>query len=216
MNEQISAKKKKSKLDITSPKAILLLAIALLVAAFLWDYIKWNVMLFLIILFPVYFMIAGVFLVALLFSFQRSRFLIRKPNKLGYIALVVNIVTSIYLLLPVTGFHIELNHYLNYFPRAKVVEMIKSGELESRTSRNRFVDLPFMYSFTSGGGNVVVLENSEKRTEVFFFLFRGILDNFSGFVYTSDGYVTKEMGGFLSDVFDEKQFSDNWYWVTSQ
>ena len=65
------------------------------------------------------------------------------------------------------------------------------------------------------GGNEVVVEEHDDKTYVLFFTFRGVLDNYSGFLYVPDGGSPS----LFSDL-DEQQFTqivpleENWYFVS--
>lgn len=72
--------------------------------------------------------------------------------------------------------------------REKVVEMIKSGKLAPNVLHNpRLIALPPDSPGVSMGGNEVLVEGHDGGKYVFFFTYRGILDNYSGFLYVPDG-----------------------------
>ncbi|MNR19056.1 hypothetical protein D3C85_1358200 [compost metagenome] len=54
----------------------------------------------------------------------------------------------------------------------------------------------------------------EHGGDVFFFTFRGILDNFSGFIYSSSDQEPQQED-FGGDFKEIKRIDNNWYWVSS-
>jgi hypothetical protein len=65
----------------------------------------------------------------------------------------------------------------------------------------------------SDDGDVMVWHTPQKQM-VFFFTFRGILDSFSGFVYSANDTppAREEFGGEWIEV---EHLRKNWYWAAS-
>jgi hypothetical protein len=63
-----------------------------------------------------------------------------------------------------------------------------SSDPRRNSEAELLVDLPQSKYFLSDGGGQVIVRGDNKRTTVMFYIWRGILNNSSGFViYTSDG-----------------------------
>jgi len=102
----------------------------------------------------------------------------------------------------------------NLEKREKIVSMIQSGELRPNAApHSNLISLPFEYRHLSRGGGEVMLIGGGDRLEIFFFTFRGVLDNFSGFIYASDGRVSPS--DFNSEFRQIEKLKENWYWVSS-
>ena len=71
------------------------------------------------------------------------------------------------------------------------------------------------YANISKGGNEVMLQEIEGENYVMFYTFRGILDNYSGFLYVPLGGDPRN---FLDlneqDTTQIIQYSDNWYYAS--
>lgn len=71
------------------------------------------------------------------------------------------------------------------------------------------------YSNVSKGGNEIIVEEHNGLKYIFFFTFRGILDNYSGFIHIPEGGDPSQ---FLD--FDEKESTQivhmegNWYYAS--
>jgi hypothetical protein len=66
---------------------------------------------------------------------------------------------------------------------------------------------------SKGGGDIVV-ETKGKAKSILFFTYRGMLDNFSGFVYNpNDNKPSKS--DFNGDFEQIKKVHKNWYYVSS-
>jgi hypothetical protein len=109
----------------------------------------------------------------------------------------------------------EVNFWLNYDARMQVVQSIERRELAADlVDGERVVPLPRNYRHLSRGGGDVIISRSAGRTLVFFYTFRGVTDNFSGFMYRSDDSWPEQydLGGSYVSV---RRYGPNWYWVAA-
>ena len=83
---------------------------------------------------------------------------------------------------------LDLDFKMHKTDREKVVSMVESGKLKENVPDSpSFIQLPKRYDHLSkGGGEVIAVQKGERLT-ILFFTYRGILDNFSGFVYSPNG-----------------------------
>lgn len=114
-----------------------------------------------------------------------------------------------------TALWLTANFKYRHADRLEVVRRIERGEFYSNISHNvSLIALPRQFSSVSLGGGEVMVQRDGDRFKVLFFTFRGILNNFSGFIYTSDGLVPKN-GDFTGEFFVNKKIEDRWYYVSA-
>jgi len=105
------------------------------------------------------------------------------------IPLIINIITIISIMfIPFKDIMLKLDFETHYNERVSIVDMVKSGELRNDTAyRHDLIQLPEEFKHLSKGGGEISVYKDNNTTEILFYTFRGILDNFSGFVYAEDG-----------------------------
>ena len=77
------------------------------------------------------------------------------------------------------------------------------------------VELPDSEASVSKGGNEVIIERGEEGLYVFYFTYRGVLDNYAGFLLVPEGgdprrYSDIEHGG----ARQVQRFGGRWYFVS--
>jgi len=110
---------------------------------------------------------------------------------------------------------LDLNFSMNYEARMQIVHQIENREIAADlTDGEQVVALPLAYRHLSRGGGDVIIGRSATRMIVFFYTFRGVTDNFSGFMYRSDGSAPQQydLGG---DYVNVTKLRDHWYWVAA-
>jgi len=122
------------------------------------------------------------------------------------------VVIASVLMIPFTDIWLKINFATQLAARESVVEMVARGELAQ--SHNFSVELPEQYRHLSKQGRILV-ETEAGVTRVFFFTFTGVLDNFSGFMYTSDDRPPGTMS-FLGDWFQVDRWRPHWYFCASR
>lgn len=200
-------------------KEVYLLSIGLLIFYLFWSYLKWFILSSLFMFFYpiIWLVVMAVFILYFVKSFRSSKRFFNKKQVRTYVPLIINVLTIIIIIfVPMTNIWLTVDFYVFKHTREQVMQKIMSGELQPNVSHNSsMINLPLKYKFLSKGGGDIVFSNTEEYQDVFFFTFRGILDNFSGYVYTTDMGRTLE-NGWYSDVFQQKKYNDNWYWIASQ
>jgi hypothetical protein len=102
---------------------------------------------------------------------------------------------------------------MNIKERQDIIQMIESKKIVPNVSYNdSIIHLPNEYRHLSKGGGDIMAENQGNM--VFFFTYRGILDNFSGFIYSA-GDLEPQNDDFGGDYKEIKKMAKNWYWVSS-
>ncbi len=116
-------------------------------------------------------------------------------------------------LVPFTQIWVHANFYLKKSAREQVVAKVKSGEYTVNVPHNTdLISLPDGHD-VSKGGNEIIVQGPRDNPYVFFFTFRGILDNYSGFLWVPTG---KEPQDFRDAGEREKEiayFGGNWYFI---
>ena len=97
---------------------------------------------------------------------------------------------------------LDLDFKMHKTDREEVVSMVKGGKLKYNVPDSpSLIQLPKPYDHLSkGGGEVIAVKTGDSFT-ILFFTYRGMLDNFSGFVYTPNDKQTF--------VVDKVQMDDN-------
>ncbi len=127
--------------------------------------------------------------------------------------LLINIVAiTIYFFAPIAEWELKYDFAHNLDRRMEVISAVQSGSLTLKKDE-RLLNLPQQWRQLSEDG-VIFMEKDSLRTTILFFTFRGVLDNFSGFMYRSDGAMPERstLGGEFHEI---KQLKDKWYWTAS-
>lgn len=130
---------------------------------------------------------------------------VRKP-------MAVQVITLLLLFFfPFNQIILNIDFKSNMLERQEVVAMVKNHTLKPNISYNAsLIHLPAKYTHLSKGGGEIIVEKYGEEYNVFFFTFRGILDNYSGFVYTSNDVIF-----FEEDIKETEKLNENWYFVSS-
>lgn len=89
-----------------------------------------------------------------------------------------------------------------------------NDQVENAGGRGDLIALPPGLTHLSSGGEIVRFHR-QQDVLILFFDFRGILDSFSGFVYSTDD-VPPKVGDFGGEFFEIDRFQKNWFWVSSK
>jgi len=116
---------------------------------------------------------------------------------------------------PFTHTWLNANYHWLRPSRMRVVEMVEAGALRSNSAdTSAIIALPPGSPHVSMGGNDIIVESHDGRRYVFFFTFRGILDNYSGFLFVPDGGDPRRFG----DLGEENStqlvaYDEHWYFA---
>ncbi|MBD5798595.1 hypothetical protein BHU24_28765 [Bacillus pseudomycoides] len=125
------------------------------------------------------------------------------------------IIIVFWLCTPFTLIYLKLDFIIHKENRTEVVELINHKELTPNVNHdNRQIHLPKQFATTSKGGGDVRIQHGENGISVFFFTYRGILDNFSGFIYAPND-VKPNKSDFNSEFKEITKIEKNWYYVSS-
>jgi hypothetical protein len=133
--------------------------------------------------------------------------------------LLVNVVALLMVaFFPFDFVTAQLDFRAHYKARMAVVSTVLDGGYENLAQnggRADLIALPAQLSYLSSGGGDIMRWRRENATLIFFFDYRGILDSFSGFVYSTDDSPPREgdFGGHFAEI---KRLRQNWFWATSR
>ncbi len=180
--------------------------------AFQWilvDYLTPFCMVPLLIVMSVILLILiGGSLIYLPLQFKKNRWRATLP-------LVINLIVFLIVwFVPFTDIWLDFQFKSNWEEYTKVVHLIEEGEIQVPQDGYGLVLLPKEYRHLSRGGGEVIVDTRGGVTRVFFFTFRGILDNFSGFMYRSDDTPPSpyDFGGDWKQII---KLRPHWYFCAS-
>ncbi|MGD7043197.1 hypothetical protein [Jeotgalibacillus proteolyticus] len=156
----------------------------------------------------VYLAVYGFFLVVLIMALID---LIRRRN---WKATGVQAAAIVLLfIVPFNQIVLEMDFNMNNSERLEVVAQVQDGSFQPNVVHNSsLIRLPEEYSSLSNGGGEIKVEKDRDDYSVLFFTFRGILDGFSGFVYSNEKPETDAFGGDIKEI---EKMDEDWYFVTS-
>ncbi len=128
---------------------------------------------------------------------------------------IIQMVTILILFFfPFNQVILDMDFKMNKLEREKVVCMVNNGNLSSNVTHNSSLrKLPEEYERLSKGGGEIVVKNFGDDTYILFFTFRGVLDNFSGFVYSPND--NPPVQGEIANFKEVERLDENWFFVSS-
>ena len=122
----------------------------------------------------------------------------------------------IFLLVPFTKLELAADFRVHQNERSEVAKQILANAQIRKLTKPmepETVNLDSSSQSLSEDGKVMVIRDGNKEM-VFFFTFRGILDRYSGFVYSATNAPPgkNDFGGELLEV---EPLADHWYWAAS-
>jgi hypothetical protein len=169
---------------------------------------------------PLFEMVVGAFfLAALIWSLVHLISAWRRGPVMSALPVLICLGTAtIAVFVPFTALTTDFDLRFHYAARQAVVNDVLAGSYENRIEssggRGDLIALPAHLSYLSSGGGEIVRQRRD-RTLILFFSFRGVLDSFSGFVYSSDDMPPKndDFGGRFVEV---SRLRKNWFWAASR
>jgi hypothetical protein len=129
---------------------------------------------------------------------------------------VIQLITILlWFFFPFNQINLDLNFRIHQDKREEVATKIENGVIKPNVPNSpSLIQLPKEYTQLSKGGGDIVVETKGKAKSILFFTYRGMLDNFSGFVYNpNDNKPSKS--DFNGDFKQIKKVHKNWYYVSS-
>jgi len=179
----------------------------ILVSLFQWDLVD-IITEFLML--PIWLFVYAFFIIMTIWT------LIHLFKKRKWQPFVIQLITiSLWFLFPFNQVNLDLNFKIHQDKREEVATKIENGVIKPNVSDSpSLIQLPKKYTQMSKGGGDIVVETKGKAKSILFFTYRGMLDNFSGFVYNpNDNKPSKS--DFNGDFKQIKKVHKNWYYVSS-
>ncbi|CAI8906867.1 hypothetical protein COK01_17080 [Priestia megaterium] len=129
---------------------------------------------------------------------------------------VIQLITILlWLFFPFNQINLDLNFRSHQDKREEVATKIENGVIKPNVPNSpSLIQLPKEYTQLSKGGGDILVETKGKAKSILFFTYRGMIDNFSGFVYNpNDNKPSKS--DFNGDFKQIKKVHKNWYYVSS-
>ncbi len=118
--------------------------------------------------------------------------------------LCVSLTTCVLLfVIPFGAIAIDIDFYVHLNDREKLINEIQGSGPVRQASE---------YKNVLTRDRVSIERGEDGQINVFFVVFSGILDNFSGFIYRSDTMQPKR-NDFNCDYFEIKEMREHWFWV---
>jgi hypothetical protein len=131
-----------------------------------------------------------------------------------YLPIGLNVLTvALLLTVPFESIYLGINFSSKLDRREEVVREVMSGAIKEDVAGSRdLAQLPSEYGDLSAGNGQIVIFRDSGTVDVLFFTYRGILDNYSGFLYREDPAkpLPTVTGGRPRRVV---RYSDRWFWV---
>jgi hypothetical protein len=181
--------------------------LVILVSLFQWDLVD-IITEFLML--PIWLFVYAFFIIMTIWT------LIHLFKKRKWQPFVIQLITiSLWFLFPFNQVNLDLNFKIHQDKREEVATKIENGVIKPNVSDSpSLIQLPKKYTQLSKGGGDIVVETKGKAKSILFFTYRGMLDNFSGFVYNpNDNKPSKS--DFNGDFKQIKKVHKNWYYVSS-
>ncbi|PER58965.1 hypothetical protein [Bacillus cereus] len=125
------------------------------------------------------------------------------------------IIIIICIYVPFVKIYMKLDFIIYKEDRKQVIELIEQKKLIPNVEYNsKMIHLPKQFVSTSKNGGDILVQEKENSTLIFFYTYRGILDNFSGFIYSFND-IKPIKSDFNSNFKEIIKVEKNWYYVTS-
>ncbi|MDM5436211.1 hypothetical protein QUG28_26395 [Bacillus hominis] len=125
------------------------------------------------------------------------------------------IIIIICIYVPFVKIYMKLDFIIYKEDRKQVIELIEQKKLIPNVEyNNKMIHLPKQFVSTSKNGGDILVQEKENSTLIFFYTYRGILDKFSGFIYSLND-IKPIKSDFNSDFKEIIKVEKNWYYVTS-
>jgi hypothetical protein len=132
-------------------------------------------------------------------------------HKIWMPLIIQSATIGILFFFPFTQAILMTDFKVNKQDREKVASMVDNKTLTPNIPDNPgLIKLPKEFEHLSQGGGEIIVKNDT----LLFFTFRGLLDNFSGLVYSPDGQASVQEN-FCEDSVEIEQLDEGWYSVVS-
>lgn len=143
----------------------------------------------------------------------------RGSGRRAWLPAAINLAAvAVLVFVPLGKWVDDADFWLNAQARDEVVQIVVSGHCPwparpSPLNKSTFVQMPPAYRHLSRSGEILVYER-EGATHIVFFTYKGILEDWAGFAYRSDGRPPLAPEGHLhGDDLHPERYREHWFWV---
>ncbi|UYV51604.1 hypothetical protein [Priestia megaterium] len=181
--------------------------LVILVSLFQWDLVD---MITEFLMLPVWLFVYAFFIIITVWA------LIHLFKNRKWQPFVIQLITiALWFFFPFTQVNLDLNFKIHQNKREEVAAKIENGVIKPNVPDSpSLIQLPKEYTQLSKGGGDIEVEIKGKSTSILFFTYRGMLDNFSGFVYDPNDHKPSK-SDFDGDFKQIEKVHKNWYYVSS-
>ncbi|MGE7307228.1 hypothetical protein ACQKJG_25645 [Priestia megaterium] len=181
--------------------------LVILVSLFQWDLVD---MITEFLMLPVWLFVYAFFIIVTVWT------LIHLLKSRKWQPFVIQLITiGLWLFFPFDQVNLDLNFKVHQDKREEIAAKIENDVIKPNVPDSpSLIQLPNEYTQLSKGGGEIVLETKGKATSILFFTYRGMLDNFSGFVYDPNDHKPLK-SDFDGDFKQIEKVHKNWYYVSS-
>ncbi|AXI30645.1 hypothetical protein [Priestia megaterium] len=181
--------------------------LVILVSLFQWDLVD---MITEFLMLPVWLCVYAFFIIITVWT------LIHLLQNRKWQPFVIQLITvALWFFFPFNQVNLDLNFKIHQDKREEVTAKIENGVIKPNVSDSpSLIQLPKEYTQLSKGGGDILVETKGKTKSILFFTYRGMLDNFSGFVYDPNDHKPSK-GDFDGDFKQIEKVHKNWYYVSS-
>lgn len=191
--------------------SIVTCSVLVLLSAFEWTLIDWlTPFLFLPLIGAAWLAFGGAVLFGA-FQWIRRR---REGIKPGAPLLLCAITLATVLFVPFTNIWLWIDFHTKVAEREAVVQRIYSGQLQPNVPHNKRLIALGDGRKLSMGGNEVLVDVHDGKTYVLFFTYRGIMDNYSGFLFVPKGGAPGNFSEMNDRTAQLTKFSESWYYAS--
>lgn len=178
--------------------------------------LQWNIIDIVtpFLFFPILLVVFGLFLLGVfwvIFKWVRTKKHAQSVAMLAYSFACLAIVSY------VNFTDIWLDNYFTWYEqdRDRIVAAVYDGSLKPNVGYNDVViRLPDGYPKVSMGGNDIIVEVHDNKKYILFFTFRGILDNYSGFLHVPEGGDPRRYRDLSDSTTQIIQWKGRWFYVS--
>lgn len=164
------------------------------------------------LMFPAFAVLWLVFVVAVVIAVWLA---LRKRSRAALICFVVCVVSGLAAWFdPFTPLWLRVYFSWYEMERDRAVETLLTQGLPRASHNTSVARLPAGAPNISMGGNEVIVQEHDGLTYVLFFTFRGILDNYAGYLYVPDGGDPRRFMDLHEDTTEFVLMKPNWIYVS--
>jgi hypothetical protein len=137
----------------------------------------------------------------------------RSKNRFGPLLLAA-IMTVVFLFVPFTEIYLKANFQFALGRRTEIAQSILQAKETNLGANGTGVEYIKPCGFSEGGICVYQRGRGPDRRLILFLTFSGILEHFSGFVYSANDNPPQR-ADFNGDLIEIEHMRKNWYWIAS-